>query len=1413
MTQEARGAEVPTGGGGGAGAERRRTAPAGADPAGTDAVRHNAAAPAASEHSDRAGADDGAGNDLPPTGLDGSAAAPNDEDRPARPDLGPVPPIRLFVLGVLAALKALGLVLVAEAIARGIAGAASGSIDVLAVVALGIAGGLLRAGAGWASQVAARRIASGVKAVLRARLWRRIADGGAGRHGGVSVLAGEGLDDLDDYYTQSLPAMIAAVAVPAIAGLRILGADWVSALIVVLTVPLVPVFMILIGKHTQAATDEATGALTRLADHLTELARGLPVLVGLGRVEDQTKALQGIQREYRTRTMTTLRTAFMSALALELIATLSVALVAVFLGLRLMNGTVTLEAALVALILAPEIYGALREVGTAFHASQAGVAALARVKALLGRPAAPDVRVVMPATPTDAGAAHGHQVGVSLTDLTIRYAGRGRPVVDRLSVELTGITALTGPSGCGKSTVLAALAGVLPDDAAVTGAIRIDECGHNAVDSHAARVDPSAIPGADAHRGRGPTAFCSGDPARAAFGTDSGRGPGVAWAPQAPHGFAATPRDELALYGAGDPDAALAELALAHVADSAVAEISPGELRRLSVARALAQVDAGATLLVLDEPTAHLDAASADLVRAAIMRRAARTTIVIASHEPETVALADRRIAIGAPATPDAAGAAGADPGAPEARALPAAPASTAATADGAGVHPDPAADSDTAHRAGDARPGSPGAPAPDAGGLLPLIRPQRWRWLGAVALGLIATALGLSLTAVSGWLIVRASVEEHIMYLMVAIVGVRFFGLGRSVARYAERLATHSAAFRAIDGLRVRMWRSIAARGAGSRRLLEGGAPVDYLVTQADELRDQLPRVFPPIAVGVLAIVGVTITTWFVAPQLTAIVGLTLSAAAALGAVLAVAAERGAGAAGVAERAAIVRGTASLAAAADDLRGNSAPGSPPAPDGIAPLSTNGASNADNGTDRPADQGAREATGTAAPHLPAANAPRAAHAADGIAPLSTNGASNADSGTDSHANPFEEGGAGAPASRAHALDPRSAALARLDAVAARLARAERRAARGAGLGSAIAVLATSFLAALVSPLAFAAGVGAEQISVIALLCLAAFEPVGAIVQAAQRAPGQAAAIRRIDPILEPVPAALTGAGRVTPPVRCLELDDLAAAYPATTAYGRGERTGARVGETLGADETTRDDRSAVGAPTVASAAPAPASATMPAADTAERMVFRHVSAEVDRGEWLVVEGPSGSGKTTLLSILMGSLRPAAGEVRANGTPLPALAPDGWRERVAWCPQEAHVFDSTLRGNLLLARGADDAPTDEEMRGALRRAGLGTLLLSLADGLAARVGPAGTALSGGERQRLAIARALLSRADVLLLDEPTAHLDAPTAADMMDDIRSASADRITVLVSHRADDHREGDRTVSLAAADAFTAAR
>ncbi|WP_197517501.1 thiol reductant ABC exporter subunit CydC [Microbacterium karelineae] len=1212
-----------------------------------------------------------------------------------RPELGPVPRFALFALGVLAALKGLGLVLVAAAVAEGVSGLLSGAIDTQHVVLLGGVGAVLRALAGWATRGVAQHMAVTVKRDLRGRLWDRIAHGDAEGaelaedaaedkpsaparisttregDGSVSVLATDGLDDLDDYYQANLPAIIQAVVVPLVVGLRILGADWVSALIVVVTVPLVPLFMVLIGRHTQARTDEAVGSLARLANHMTELARGLPVLVGLNRVEDQSRALDTIQREYRSRTQETLRWAFLSSMALELIATISVAVVAVFLGLRLLNGSVGLEAALLALILAPECFAALREVGAAFHSSQNGLSALQRVRGILGGARRDDVRgaalpvvaditspIDLPLTktlpetfeqPVDfptlseiaAGTAWAGQPepqqehlppAIVVHDLTVHYAGRTDPTLSGFSARLTGITAVTGPSGAGKSTLLGALTGTLPADSASSGWI---------------------------------------------VGVDSEL---VAWAPQAPRAFTATPWDELVLYGSSNPEAPLREVGLQAAAYSSIAELSPGEQRRLAVARALVRVDSGATVMVLDEPTAHLDDGSAARVRDAIRRRANRATVILATHEPETLALATHTVAVD-----EAGGSADTAEQGTDHRLGYAAAGATGAVSDGGSV--DPADEVSAAPRAASPEPttSTVGLPVitdtvrladgPASRSIrLPRLRGPKhralrrdragtWRalaaaiapvsgpWAVGILLAFATIAMGLALTAVSGWLIVRASVEEHIMYLLVAIVGVRFFGIGRAVSRYAERLVTHAAAFRVTDRLRLVLWRSIAGRGAGSRRLLEGGSPVDYLVTLADELRDLLPRTLPPLAVGVLSIAGISVTTSFVAPHLTGLVAATLGVAAVVGAAFAVLSARGAMRLRIRERSALVRGTTALAAASDELRAN----------GVS--------------------------------LPA--------------------------------------------------------VARLDRAGSRLAQAEKRAAWAAGLGGAVVVLAASTLAIVVAPLS--TGSPAELACVVALLALAAVEPLEGLVAAAHRIPALREVARRLAPLTTPPQPVSTGTDPAPTPVRELALRGVAAKYPGT-----------------------------------------------------DEPVFRHVTGTAQAGDWLVVSGRSGAGKSTLLTVIMGALWTTEGSVTADGVPLTEIAPASWRDRVAWCPQDAYVFDSSIRANLLLARGRDDAPTDDDMMDALRRAGLGPLLESLPDGLDTHVGTGGSGLSGGERQRLAVARALLNRADVILLDEPAAHLDAPTAQAMMADIRRATTDRIVVLVSHRSDAQApEGSATIEL----------
>ncbi len=492
----------------------------------------------------------------------------------------------------------------------------------------------------WAQAVASRRAALGVKEELRSQLLERALRNGtrsAGpSDGGLAILATRGLDALDSYYTQFLPALVNCAAIPLLLGARILFADWISAVVIVLTVPLVPLFMVLIGRYTEDRVREAQSALARLSGHMLELAKGLPVLVGLGRATAQRKALEDLSEEYRHRTMGTLRTAFLSALALELIATISVAVVAVFIGVRLVHGDMALEAGLLALILAPDCYLPLRELGTAHHASDDGRAALAETTAVLEAPEPAPLRPAAACRPPAAAGAdppgpRGRPPALSVAGLTVRYGGRTDAAVGPLSFTAAPgrITALDGPSGAGKSTVLG-------------------RAGRHHRDRRRHRPDrQTTVTG----RLEG---FTTAD---------------VAWVPQHPVMVAPTVLDEVRLYlgtaaglrrtaparsGAGDATAlrCLAACAAEHLAAKHPAELSPGELRRVALARGLARIEAGASVLLLDEPTAHLDRESATAVSGAIAALRGKVTVLLVAHDRQTRELADDVVAVAPGAAP-----------------------------------------------------------------------------------------------------------------------------------------------------------------------------------------------------------------------------------------------------------------------------------------------------------------------------------------------------------------------------------------------------------------------------------------------------------------------------------------------------------------------------------------------------------------------------------------------------------------------------------------------------------------------------------------------------------------------------------------------------------------------------------------
>ncbi len=1105
-------------------------------------------------------------------------------------------------LSVFSALaRAVGIVLIAEAVVRAIIGHSDPGVWVV----LGLLGAGLRGGGLWLDRRLGTGLAAESKQGLRAGILSALLRGRGRPRTATAVTVTRGIDDLDDYFTTVLPALSAAAVVPVVLLVRIVFSDVLSAVIVAVCLPLVPLFMVLIGRYTAESTTRTIRALERLSDHLAELAEGLPVLIGLGRSRDHARRLRELGERYHQANLTTLRIAFLSSLALELIATISVALVAVVIGLRLVNGTMDLSSGLLILLIAPECFTPLRELGSGFHASENGREARSRAQTLLSEAEASARTQTESGTrrPTEERSQHvvyGDGTAISWTD----RIGTG-----------PGVTTVSGRSGTGKTTVLTALIGGLPADADTTVT-----------------------------------------PVRAAY------------VPQTPRMFAAAIGAELELFGLDGRQAerALAAAGLPTDPLTATAALSPGQQRRLALVRVLHRLGDGADVLVLDEPTAHLDADNAGIVIDMIAEAAASHRVILASHDERVRALAEteiRPIRTREPAPSDS------DPAAAE-----------RPDASAAKEREEPAAEGRDASKA--ARQDAPRAET-TAGGLdsamlwedesgaehsvetkaaalrrrwsilrssLPLLNPT----MALAALSACASSLAaIALTAVSAWLIVEASYQPPIMLLMVAIVGVRFFGLSRSVLLYASRLKLHSAIFAALTRLRTSLWEHFERVGMSDRKLLTSDSALRAMVADADDVRDLVPRtLFPPL-VSAMVVLGVCITAALLDPG-------SLPWFLLLGAVnLIVLASI------------VISAESRLARGIRDDRNR-----------ILSVLT-----------------------------------RALNAKDDV-----------------HANGADAQVLGLLSRLEAGLEAKQAASARNFGLA--------------HLWLQLSTVGTAMVLAATSP------ASTEILAVLALMALGLNEVFASSLEAFRQMPGLAAALDSL-----PDPGASTSAQQAVEETTAPSADRLS-------------------------DQESGDD-------------------LLPAAERIEALDLRAITVgweatpvidgldlHAERGGWTLLCGDSGTGKSTSLSVLLRFLDPWAGSYTARGTQdtivdMLTRAPADLVGRIAWCPQEAHIFRSTVRGNLALSQ--QTVPGDEDMVAALHAAGLDEW--ADAEGLDRWVGDHGSEVSGGQRQRLAVARTLLTGADVIVLDEPTAHLDDETANRVIDDLRRNLVSRTVVMVTH------------------------
>ena len=665
-----------------------------------------------------------------------------------------------------------------------------------------------RAVVAWLTELAAHRSSAAVKSELRARLLRHATALGPGalsgqRTGELTALATRGVDALDDYFGRYLPQLGLAVVVPLAVLARVGWSDWISALTIALTLPLIPVFMVLIGWATQSRMDRQWRMLSQLSHHFLDVVAGLPTLKVFGRAKAQAQSIRRITGEYRRATMRTLRVAFVSSFALELLATISVALVAVGIGTRLVHGQLDLYTGLVVLILAPEAYLPLRQVGTHYHAAAEGLAAAEQVFEVLETP-----------LPADGQRSARGRRGIVVQDLTVRYPGRTEPAVDGVSLEVAAgeTVALVGPSGAGKSTVLNAVLGfVAPTGGRVlVGGTELAEL------------------------------------SRASWHEQ------VAWVPQHPTLFAGTVAENvrLARPAASDADvrralrdAAARELAPERIVGEGGSGLSAGQRQRVALARAFL---ADRPVLLLDEPTAALDGATEAEVVAAVRRLAAGRTVLLVVHRPALLAVADR-VVTWAPRPAVAA-------------------ASAAESVERAGDAGEAARAGPVAESPGESVAESMGQEVRasvlrrvrEAG------RGQRGRFLLAGALGALALGSAVALMATSGWLISRASQQPPILYLLVAVTLTRAFGIGRAVFRYAERLVAHDAVLRVLADLRVSVYRRLERLSPAGLRETRRGDLLARLVSDVDDFQDYFLRWLLPAGVAAtVSVLAVGFTGW----------------------------------------------------------------------------------------------------------------------------------------------------------------------------------------------------------------------------------------------------------------------------------------------------------------------------------------------------------------------------------------------------------------------------------------------------------------------------------------------------------------------------------------------------------------------